>query len=360
MSEMGRNTSVLTIPRRGAAAVLLCTLGTGACAQQRTVSTQGAADTQYELAIERGRSIVRPLARRGSAIALAVGVDGRLVWSQGFGRTSRADGVPVTPAMPFRIYSLMKPVTAVLALQSASLGELDLRTSVRRVIPSLPEHYEPVLPLHLLTHSAGVRHYHTPAEAAMTEHCATAAEALPRFIDDPLTGVPGRQESYSTWGFVLASALLERAAGVPFDTLLQRRILRPAGMTSTFLEGATGPAAVTYYDVDADGRTTETPALDNSCKMGGGGFVASAEDMVLFYNAVLRGELVPLAAVQQMLGGRQTLVAGGSGPGGHAVSRVDLEPRISVVILSNTSGLEQEIALERARDLLAAVFAPEH
>jgi hypothetical protein len=31
-----------------------------------------------------------------------------------------------------------------------------------------------------------------------------------------------------------------------------------------------------------------------------------------------------------------------------------------VVILSNTSGLEQEIALERARDLLAAVFAPEH
>jgi len=72
---------------------------------------------------------------------------------------------------------------------------------------------------------------------------------------------------------------------------------------------------------------------------------------------VLRGELVPLPMVRQMLGSRTELLATGSGPGGEGVSLVDLETGISVVVLSNTSGLEQQIALERARGLLAAVFA---
>jgi hypothetical protein len=131
-------------------------------------------------------------------------------------------------------------------------------------------------------------------------------------------------------------------------------------MTSARLEGSPGAdVALTFYDVDEDGRVHVTPAVDNSCKMGGGGFLASAEDMVRFHNAVLRGELVPMPAVRQMLGERKALAAGGSGPGGQAVSLVDLDTKVSVVIVSNMSGLEQQIALDRARGLLAAVFAPE-
>lgn len=353
--------SALASVRHGATGiVLLLAVCAVACARQRPVSTPGVTDADHRLAIDRGRNIVAPLVRRGSGVAVAVGVDGRLVWSEGFGRTAHADGESVTPDTPFRVYSLMKQVTAVLALQSAGLGEVSLGESVRRVLPDLPEQYEAVTPLHLLTHTAGVRHYRDAAEAASNDHCATAAQALPRFIDDPLVGVPGAAEAYSTWGFALLSAVLERAAGVPFDALLERRILAPAGMTATRLEGGPGTGTrLSFYDVDADGRTRETPLVDNSCKMGGGGFLASAEDLVRFHNAVLRGELVPLAAVHRMLGERTALVAGGSGPGGHAVSSVDMQSGVSVVILSNTSGLEQEIALERARELLAGVFTPE-
>jgi CubicO group peptidase (beta-lactamase class C family) len=323
------------------------------------VSTPGTTDPDHELAIERGRNIVAPLVRRGSGVAVAVGVDGRLVWSEGFGRTAVAGGEPVTPDTPFRVYSLMKQVTAVLTLQSAGRGELALGESVRRVMPDLPDHYEPVTPLHLLTHTAGVRHYRDAAEAASTDHCVSAAQALSRFIDDPLVGVPGGAESYSTWGFALLSALLERGADVPFDSLLALRVMAPAGMSATRLEGAPGAGTrLLFYDVDAGGHTRETPPVDNSCKMGGGGFLASAEDLVRFHNTVLRGDLVPLAAVRRMLGERTALVAGGSGPGAHAVSSVDMQSGVSVVILSNTSGLEQEIALERARELLAAVFTP--
>lgn len=330
------------------------------CTGTRSLSIPGETATGYEQAIERGRHIVAPLVRRGSGVAVAVGVNGRLVWSEGLGRTRLDEGEPVRADMPFRVYSLMKQVTSVLALQTALRGDVAMGASVRRIMPHLPVQYEPVTLSQLLHHRGGVRHYRSPGEALMTGHCVTAAEALPRFLNDPLVAQPGSKESYSTWGYVLASAVLEAAAGVPFGSLLEEGILNPARMTSTRLEGSAGAdTPLTFYDVDEDGRVHVAPAVDNSCKMGGGGFLASAEDIVLFHNAVLRGELVPMAAVRQMLGERTALAAGGSGPGGQAVSLVDLDTNVSVVILSNTSGLEQRIALDRARGLLAAVFAPD-
>ena len=346
-------------PAFGVAFVAIVAIA-GACAsQRRPVTTPGIAHPDHALAIERGRNIVRPLVRRGSGVAVAVGVDGQLVWSEGFGRTARAGGEPVRPDSPFRVYSLMKQVTAVLALQSAGRGEVGMRDPVRHVLPALPEHYRQVTLLQLLTHTAGVRHYRDPSEATLTTRCASAGEALPLFIADPLVGVPGGEESYSTWGFVLASAVLEAAAGMPFDSLLAIRILQPAGMTSTHLDGTDDPASrPTYYDVAADGAVSVSASIDNSCKMGGGGFVASAEDIVRFHNAVLDGSLVPLVAVRQMLAGRTTLEAGGSGTGGEALSYVDIDSRISVVVLSNPGGLEQRMALERARELLVDIFAP--
>lgn len=338
-------------------AALLLSAG---CTGTRSPSIPGEAASGFEQAIERGRNIVAPLVRRGSGVAVAVGVDGRLVWSEGFGHTRLDEGEPVRADMPFRVYSLMKQVTSVLAMQTALRGDIAMEASVRRVMPHLPAQYEPVTLSQLLNHRGGVRHYRSPAEALMTDHCVTAAEALPRFIDDPLVAEAGSEESYSTWGFVLASAVLEAAAGGPFASLLEEGVFGPARMTSTRLEGSSGAdTPLSFYDVDEDGRVHVAPAVDNSCKMGGGGFLASAEDMVQFHNAVLRGDLVPMAAVRQMLGERTALAAGGSGPGGQAVSLVDLNTRVSVVILSNTSGLEQQIALDRARGLLAAVFEPD-
>lgn len=329
----------------------------GACAlRPAPVSAVGAADPAFALEIERGRNIVRPLVRRGSGVAVAVGMDGRLVWSEGFGRGAGGGGSAVTPATPFRIYSLMKQITAVAALDAAQRGEVNLRDPVRRVLPELPEHYAGVTQLLLLSHRAGVRHYRDSSEARMTQHCAAAADALPLFVNDPLVSAPGDRESYSTFGFVLASAVLERAAGVRFDSLMQARIFEPAGMTGVRPDRGQRTDGLVYYDVGQDGVTRKTPPLDNSCKMGGGGFVASAEDVVKFHNAVLRGDIVPLAATRQLLGGRTSLSAGGSGPGGEALAFVDLPSRVSIVVLSNTSGLEQRMALERARDLLIAVF----
>lgn len=319
----------------------------------------GVVSSEHAVPIARGRSIVRPLVQRGSGVAVAVAIDGRIVWSEGFGHTSRERTVAVSRAARFRLYSLMKPVTAVLALQAAARGEVGLNDPVRNVLPALPAHYDRVTLTQLLAHRAGVRHYRDVVEASSSVACARASEALPLFIEDSLVATPGSEESYSSWGFVLASAVLERAAGMSFDSLFATRLRMPAGMIHTARDTpADSTDRVSHYDVDSTGAVRRTPRLDNSCKMGGGGYIGSAEDVARFYMAVLGETLVPMRAVRQLLGGRDVFTAGGSGPGGEAVALADLNARMAVVILSNTGGLEQRIALARARELLHAVFEP--
>lgn len=329
---------------------------TACSADPASLPSDGLTDPGFTLQITRGRNIVAPLTRRGSAISVAVGVDGKLVWAEGFGYRTLERIQPVSAQDAFRLYSLMKPVTALLALQSVLRGEIAFDTTAREVFPDLPLPYEQVSLQQLLTHTAGVRHYFHPQEAISFEHCERAETAIHKFVNDSLLHEPGSQESYSTYGFVLASAMLEARSGTLFSELVNQRLAEQAGVTLQ-TDAITANSELKFYDVDDDGRTEPALPVDNSCKMGGGGFRGSAQDLVRIHNAALNGEVAPLPAIQQLLGGRKTLTSGGSGVGGEAVSIVDFDSRVSVVILSNTSGLEQRMALQRARELLVAVFS---
>ena len=327
------------------------------CAQRTGMSIPGTYNADYTVSIERGRNIVAPLTRRGSSVSVAVGIDGQLVWSEAFGYTSLEEQELTRPDHPFYLYSLIKQITALMALQSVMNGEITFASTVGEVLPELPESYQQITLQQLITHRSGIRHYLNPAEANMFRNCESVTDALSYFVGDPLVYDPGTTTSYSTYGFVLASAMLERVSGLTFPELIKTRVADTVGTTTLKIDGFNKDDSPTFYEVDSHGDTSQALPLNNSCKMGGGGFLSSAEDLVKIHNAVLRGNLVPEPAVRQLLAPRSALEAGGSGPGGEAVSVLDLDKRLSVVVLSNTSGLEQNIALNRARELLVSVFS---
>src|SRR6267154_6193239 len=71
--------------------------------------------------------------------AIAVAVDGRIVWSEAFGYADLAAKRPTTPAMQFRIGSVSKPLTADAVAQLYEQGKLDLDAPVQRYVPTFPE-----------------------------------------------------------------------------------------------------------------------------------------------------------------------------------------------------------------------------
>lgn len=236
--------------------------------------------------------------------AAAVGVGDRIVYSRGAGLADVDTGRAVTPQTRFRIYSASKTMGATAAMMLAESGQLDLDAPVSTYLPDLPRHIGQVTVRQILAHRSGIRHYRDGEwDTVSDSNCAGPAEALTDFVNDPLEFAPGSDYRYTTFGYVLLSAVVEAAAGQAFDDFVRDRIFEPAGMRATAIEGRPldGFEVAGFYDRSDAGEFSLTTGVDASCKFFGGGLVSTAEDMVRFGLALLNGKLVGSSSLQQML-----------------------------------------------------------
>ena len=284
---MRANRSVLFV----LAALVLA--NTTAC-KQSTASQQRlryaeAAPVRHGPAITEARTILQARLADLPGISVAVGLEERIVWSEGFGWADIEQRVPVTPATRFRVGSVAKPMTAALLALVYEEGKIDLDAPVQRYVPSFPVKKHPVTTRELAGHLAGIRHYQGN-EFFSSRHYETVPEGLEIFENDPLLFQPGKQFSYSSYGWNLISAVLEGATGKPFLPQMQARIFDPLGMRSTvadwnrlIIHDRARP-----YAIDPEERLANAPYVDNSYKWAGGGFLSTAEDLVRFGQAHLK------------------------------------------------------------------------
>ncbi|MBX3464161.1 MAG: beta-lactamase family protein [Planctomycetes bacterium] len=232
-------------------------------------------------------------------LSCAIGCDGEIAFARGFGLADLENDVPATAATVYRLASISKPITAVLAMQCAATGELDLDADVATLVPAWPAREWPVTTRQLLAHQGGVRHYQGEAES--TRRYRNQTEALERFAADPLRHEPGTKFLYSTYGFNLAAAVIEAVAQQPFAAVVRERIAGPCAaptLQDDDLERLVRGRAQGY--VRRDGELRNSALMDASYKQGGGGLCASAPDLVRFAQALLAGKLVPARTVEAM------------------------------------------------------------
>jgi len=239
--------------------------------------------------------------------AIAVAVDGRIVWSEAFGYADLEAHRHTTPATQFRIGSVSKPLTATAIAQLFETGKLDLDAPVQRYVASFPEKGAPITTRLVGGHLAGIRHYQGD-EFTLNRPFATVTEGLSIFANDTLLSTPGTRFSYSSYGFNLLSAVVEGASGEDFLAYMSRHVFKPLGMTSTapdrndsLLQNRTR-----FYDRGAAGGYAPSPAVDNSYKWGGGGFISTAEDLARFGSAMLAPGLLKGATLEVLFTAQHT------------------------------------------------------
>lgn len=332
-------------------------------------SVTAAASPERVAAIDSARRLLRAIVRDGAGLVVGVAEDGRTVWLEGMGWADVGAARPVEPRTTrFRIYSVSKGLTTLAAASLVEDGKLDLRAPVRRYLPDFPDKGAPITPAQLLSHTSGIRHYRDAAEASSKRHCATVAEALPIFEDDPLVHPPGTAHTYSSWGYVLLSRVMEVASGDAFADLVRRRVLGPAGARRTVIddprERVAGRAA--FYAVPAGEAPRPAPAVDNTCKWGAGAYVSTAPDLLAVYRAALDGTLLDPETFRAMVApgaepdslGRRVLEVSGWGEGAAAFTAADLDTGVVVVLLSNAIGPEYGPRVQRAFGRLRELFDP--
>ena len=356
---------------------------------------------QFRAAATEARRLVHAfMAERGiPGTSVAVGVDGRIVWSEGFGYSDVELGVPVTPLTKFRGGSTSKPMTQAAASLLKEEGRMDFDVPVQRYVPSFPEKGHVITPRHLMAHTSGIRHYPPEGnEFHSATHYEDIVEALEIFENDPLLFEPGTAESYSTYGANLLGAAVQGAAGEDFLAVLHEYVFAPLGMLSTvgdhtdrIILHRTGFYERTnrrphyhlrqssWGDGTGLGELLNAPYVDNSNKWAGGGLLTTPEDLVRFGSAHLRPGFLTAESLTEILTpgrtengevqnrglnwsietddeGRRVISHGGGGVGSNSSLRVYLEEGVVVAIQANLSQSNPGVLSEPIAELFISAL----
>lgn len=259
-------------------------------------TTAIAGSTQHSSAREASRRLARDLIVRDNlpGLSVAVAVEGKIVWSEGFGRADSRGEVPLTPLTRFRLGALSKPLTSMAAALLHDQGRLDLDAPVQRYVKAYPDKSWKLTPRQLMGDVAGVHRIRGDGNDAMPgESCSSLDQAVALFSGDPLLFEPGTQHRYSIYGWVLMSAVIEGASGEPFAPFMTRQVFAPLKMDRTL---------VAETD-EVDGMTPiDTPKLtfgmpvglekagrpNYSCLFGANAFLSTPTDLVRLGSAMLR------------------------------------------------------------------------
>jgi CubicO group peptidase (beta-lactamase class C family) len=227
----------------------------------------------------------------GSAAALSVGDSGaeqlRLV--RGVTRRLPTAGPAIDDATLFDLASLTKPMaTAALAMVLVGEGALDLDAPIRRWFPeaaSLGTVRE------LLGHAAGcAAHVEFFRQLRTGTHDDPRAELVERAARHP-AGPPGVTALYSDLGYMLAGAIVERAAGLPLDEAFGSYIAEPLGLTGACYPGEAAVPGAVATELDERGLVSGL-VHDENAYVGGGicghaGLFATIGDVATFAAALL-------------------------------------------------------------------------
>jgi CubicO group peptidase (beta-lactamase class C family) len=175
------------------------------------------------------------LRRNTPGAAVAVLLDGELLYESGYGVKSRNGSDPVDAHTVFRIGSVTKQMTAAAVMQQVELGRVELGAPVTDYIPELvvggkwPAHRITVW--NTLTHTTGFPDFINDYGSVASE------EALSIWAgnqsDVALHTPPGAFWNYSNPNFMIAGLVAERASDTPYRDLLKGSVWEPAGMHST-------------------------------------------------------------------------------------------------------------------------------
>ena len=267
-------------------------------------------------AIGRSRELLQQVLTLYPGATVAVGLEGEIVWSAGFGYANVPKEIPVSTRTMFRIGQVAESLTAALAVRLAEGGRLDLDAVVEKSIPAFPIKVFPVTARQVAGHLAGLRPA-SKGDPAGQKPCSGPQDALSSFIHQPLVRVPGTAFLYSSHGYVLLSAVIASACGQEYSTCLEEKVLRPAGMNATVREGAGGrhPSASEFYERMLFGVLRQARPVDTSCAFGRGGYLSTAEDLVRFGMALLGGELVSSEHLPEILSPQKTVSGASTGHG---------------------------------------------
>ncbi len=256
---------------------------------------QGAAHPLEQPDLEAFFDGILPLQLERSDIAGAsvmVMQDGKVLLKKGYGYADIKAKKTVDPDVTiFRLASISKLFTWISIMQLEEQGKLDLDTDINRYLDFQirPAFNQPITLRNLMTHTGGF-------EEVLDDILLTDPKKAISLRDDLIQNQPrrlfppGKIPAYSNYGVGLASYIVQRVSGEPFEQYVREHIFAPLGMShSSFDQPLKKPLA----NLPSEGYRSDTikppVGFEIFNPVGAGGVSSTAADMGRFGQALLNG-----------------------------------------------------------------------
>jgi serine beta-lactamase-like protein LACTB len=240
-------------------------------------------------------SICRVFADSNHYPGLAVGVSQVAYdpWMQTYGYANIEKQERIDPQTHlFRIGSVSKLLTATALAGMVGEEIVDLDAPISTYYPALPADKGTLTLRQLAGHTAGIRHYNG-FEFYSNIPYKDVFDPLEVFIHDTLLFTPGTQYGYSTYGWTLLSAVMEKAAKKPFTQILFERINKRLRINTLLPDhsDSTHYKRAGFYAYRNNEHVLDA-VVDNSNKWAGGGLLCSPEELLYLGEALYTNRLV--------------------------------------------------------------------
>ncbi len=265
-------------------------------------------------------------------VGLSVGIirNGEVAYLKGFGYEDSLKNIVATENTLYRLASVSKSLTGLMAMRLIEKGMLDLNKDIRDYVPEYPVKPQGVITSEdLLSNESGIIHYSGSGsctepynsifrDAYISSHLSSydPIGAIGIFKDQKICFAPGSQYQYTTWGFCLMGAVLQRAGGKSFEELLYDEIVCPLNLPTLQIEYQSKrpyPNQAAGYRISngavALEDSTATDFKDISYKVPGGGLISSVADLTLLMKGIVNREFIADSTVR-LFGTRHTPTSG--------------------------------------------------
>lgn len=259
-------------------------------------------------AVARGQQITRAVLAEQNlpGLSVAVGVNGEIVWAEGFGWADIERRTPITPDTRFSIGTASTVLTSAAAGVLLEKQQLALDEEIQTYVPDFPGKQWPMTLRQVMGHVAGLISDSGDEGPLFSRHCERPADALPHFANASLLFQPGTRYRNSNYGWILVSAAIEEASGKPFLSFMREEIFDPLGMLDTrpiLPVGAGAERATSYFPrFGGDPRygLHLLRDINLTCYAGASVFMSTPSDLVRFGMAINGGKLLKPGTVQEL------------------------------------------------------------
>lgn len=273
---------------------------------------------------------------------------GKITYRKSFGYANFQFKVPNNPNTKYKIASITKFFTAVLVMQLAEQGKLDLQKSISSYLPEYKGEGADKVTLHqLLTHTSGMANMDTVTsiESALKnglpvyQHPYTSDELLNRFCSDRLVNPPGKVFDYNNADFIILGKIIEKIYGKSYEQVLKEKILQPLQLTNSGLlhqqDIIRGLADTYFFRDDLHALVPDLPVYPENW-YAAGAMYATADDLAVFCSALFNLKLLRQETLDKMFTiiKRPGQIMGAQGMLFHI-----REAGSTIIVLSNTGNI---------------------